>query len=141
VSTAAERVLGYRLGLGRAKLVWDPELVVSGEPGEPPVTGLFDLAAAPTAVVAGDATVLGAVLRAARDRGLRIGSDLAVVAHDDVDWADLVSSPITTTAQPIEEMGATAVRMLLDRIADPDREPSTVRISPTLVHRRSCGCD
>jgi LacI family transcriptional regulator len=140
VSTAAERVLGYRLGLGRAKLVWDPELVVTGEPGAGPVTGLFDLPVAPTAVVAGDATVLGAVLRAARDRGLSIGSDLAVVAHDDVDWADLLPTPITTTAQPVEAMGAMAVKMLLDRIADPDREPSTVRLAPTLVHRQSCGC-
>jgi LacI family transcriptional regulator, galactose operon repressor len=142
VSTSAERLLGYRLGLGRAKLVWDPELVASGPPAAAgdAMASLLALPSPPTAVVAGDGVVLVGVLRAARRRGLRIGSDLAVVAHDDVDWADLVDPPLTTTAQPVAEMATTAVRLLVDRIADPDRPPTTVRIPPRLVHRRSCGC-
>jgi LacI family transcriptional regulator len=37
-------------------------------------------------------------------------------------------------------MGRTAVRMLLDRIADPTRPPTTKRLQTTFVHRRSCGC-
>jgi len=35
LATSTERVLGYRLGLGRAKLTWDPALVVSGASAEP----------------------------------------------------------------------------------------------------------
>lgn len=144
VNPSAERLLGYRLGLGRAKLVWDPELVVSVEAGGMTAgfERLLDLPSPPTAVVAGDGTALIAVLRAARRRGLRIGTDLGVVAHDDPEWADLLERPLTTTAQPIEEMGETAVRMLLDRInhRDDDRQPRTVRIPPTFVHRGSCGC-
>jgi LacI family transcriptional regulator len=140
VSTAAERVLGYRLGLGRARLVWDPELVLDGGPNRAAVAALFDLAAPPTAMVAGDATALGSVLRAARDRGRRIGVDLAVVGHDDPDWADLLPAPLTTTAQPVAEIGAAAVGLLLERIADPEREPRTLRLPPRLVHRNSCGC-
>lgn len=142
VSTSAERVLGYRLGLGRAKLVWDQSLVRSVAPGEAgaALAELLDGPDAPSAVVAGDNTALVEVLRVARERGLAIGKDLAIVAHDDADWTALVDPPITTTAQPIAEIGATAVRMLLARIADPDREPETVRIPPILMHRRSCGC-
>jgi LacI family transcriptional regulator len=142
VSTSAERLLGYRLGLGRAKLVWDPELVASGPPAvsADAMASLLALPSPPTAVVAGDGVVLVGVLRAARRRGLRIGTDLAVVSHDDVDWADLVDPPLTTTAQPVAEIASTAVRLLVDRIADPDRPPTTVRIPPRLVHRHSCGC-
>jgi LacI family transcriptional regulator len=141
-STSAERLLGYRLGLGRAKLVWDPELVASGPPraAHDEMTSLLALPAPPTAVVAGDGVVLVGVLRAIRHLGRKIGTDVAVVAHDDVEWADLVDPPITTTAQPVAEIAATAVRLLVDRIADPDREPTTVRIPPTFVHRASCGC-
>jgi LacI family transcriptional regulator len=62
------------------------------------------------------------------------------VAYDDVDWADLVDPPVTTVAQPIAEMGRTAVRMLLERIADPSRTPTTVRLPTTFMHRNSCGC-
>ncbi|HEX5114047.1 MAG TPA: LacI family DNA-binding transcriptional regulator [Pseudonocardiaceae bacterium] len=142
VSTSAERLLGYRLGLGRAKLVWDPELVASGPPAAAgdAMASLLALPSPPTAVVAGDGVVLVGVLRAARRRGLMIGTDLAVVSHDDVEWADLVDPPLTSTAHPVAEIAATAVRLLVDRIADPDRLPTTVRIPPRLVHRRSCGC-
>jgi LacI family transcriptional regulator len=142
ISTSAERLLGYRLGLGRAKLVWDPELVASGPPsaaaGE--MASLLDLPSPPTAVVAGDAVVLLGVLRAARLLGRRIGVDLAVVAHDDIEWADLLDPPITTTAQPLARIATTAVGLLIERIADPERPASIVRIPPVMMHRRSCGC-
>jgi LacI family transcriptional regulator len=142
VSTSAERVLGYRLGLGRAKLVWDQALVRSVAPGEAgaALVELLDGPDAPTAVVAGDNTALVEVLRVARERGLTIGKDLAVVAHDDADWTALVDPAITTTAQPVAEIGRTAVRMLLERIANSKKEPETVRIPPILMHRQSCGC-
>lgn len=142
ISTSAERLLGYRLGLGRAKLVWDPELVASGPPraAADEMASLLALPAPPTAAVAGDGVVLLGVLRAARAMRLRVGIDLAVVAHDDVEWADLIDPPITTTAQPVAEIAETAVRLLLERIADPDREPRTIRVPPMLRHRQSCGC-
>jgi LacI family transcriptional regulator len=140
ISTSAERLLGYRLGLGRAKLVWAPELVASGpsSAAADEMTSLLDLPVPPTAVVAGDGVVLLGVLRAARRLGLRVGTDLAVVAHDDVDWAELLG--ITTTAQPVERIATTAVRLLIERIAEPDRPASIVRIPPVMMHRQSCGC-
>ena len=92
-------------------------------------------------MVAGDGVVLVGVLRAARRLGIRIGADLAVVAHDDVEWAELVDPAITTTAQPVAQIAAAAVELLVARIADPDRTPSTIRaIPPALMHRQSCGC-
>lgn len=141
-TTSAERLLGYRLGLGRAKLVWDPELVASGPPtaAQAEMTSLLYLPTPPTAIVAGDGIVLLGVLRAARDMRRRIGIDLAVVAHDDPEWADLIDPGITTTAQPVERIATTAVQLLIDRIGDPDRPASIIRIPPELIHRQSCGC-
>lgn len=142
ISTSAERLLGYRLGLGRAKLVWDPELVASGPPkaAADEMTSLLALPSPPTAVVAADGVILLGVLCAARGLALRVGVDLAVVAHDDVEWAELVDPPITTTAQPVADIADTAVRLLVERITDPNRAPATIRIPPLLRHRRSCGC-
>jgi LacI family transcriptional regulator len=136
LATTDERVLGYRLGLGRAGLAWDEELVsADGKLGP-----LLDLSSPPTAVVAGDHMVLTNVLHEVRARGLRIGRDLAIVSYDEVEWSELVDPPLTTMAQPIEEIGRTAVRLLLSRITDPERAPETIRLAPTLMHRSSCGC-
>lgn len=131
LATTDERVLGYRLGLGRAGLAWDEALVrTSLEPLLGQVTGL----------VVSDHHVLVDVLRTARAHGVRIGADLALVTYDEVEWAELVDPPLTTMAQPVEEIGRTAVRLLLARITEPERPPETIRLAPTLRHRRSCGC-
>jgi LacI family transcriptional regulator len=144
LATTSERVLGYRLGLGRSGLIWDENLVASGESAAGPAAAalarLLDLDNPPTAVVAGNNVMLSGVLHEGRRRGLKIGKDLAVVGYDDVEWADLLEPPITTMAQPIAEIGRTAVRMLLTRIADPSRPPTTTRLQPHLMHRKSCGC-
>ncbi len=144
LATSSERELGYRLGLGRSRLRWDPELVVPGESAAGPAAAalgsLLDLPQPPTAVVAGNNTMLSGVLHECRRRGVRVGTELAVVGYDEVEWADLLDPPITTVAQPTAELGRTAVRLLLDRIADPARPPVTKRLPTTFMHRHSCGC-
>lgn len=144
LSTSEERTLGYRLGLGRGGLPWDPTLVACGhstrQGGAEAARALLTLPDPPTAlVVANDAMMLG-VLHEVRGRGIRIGAELAVVGYDDVEWSDLVDPPLTTMAQPVEEIGRRAVGLLLARIADPDRASTTLRLPPRLMHRASCGC-
>ncbi len=144
LSTSEERVLGYRLGLGRSGLTWSSDLVACGnssrEGGALALSTLLALPEPPTALVVGNDSMMVGVLHEARRRGLRIGRDLPVVVYDDVEWADLVDPPLTTMAQPIEEIGRQAVRLLLARINDPARKAETVRLAPTLRHRESCGC-
>jgi Periplasmic binding protein-like domain len=53
------------------------------------------------------------VLRAARDRGLRVPEDLSVVGFDDIEPATLVTPALTTVRQPLGEMGRTAVNVLV----------------------------
>lgn len=142
--TTEERILGYRLGLGRAGIPWNADLVVPGfDTREGGASALANLLAQPepvTAVVVTGEEMLAGVLLEARRRGLRIGEDLAVVGHDDTDWADLVDPPLTTMAPPITDIGREAVRLLLSRVKDPDRSPEVIRLAPELRHRESCGC-
>lgn len=144
LTTSEERTLGYRLGLGRGGLPWNQHLCACGhstrDGGAAAVRSLLSLPEPPTAlVVANDAMMVG-VLHEARALGLRVGVDLAVVGYDDVEWSDLVEPPLTTMAQPVGEIGRRAVRLLLARISDPDRAPTTLRLPPRLMHRASCGC-
>jgi LacI family transcriptional regulator len=144
LTTSEERALGYRLGLGRAGLPWTPELVACGDSsrdgGALALSTLLAYPEPPSALVVGNDSMMVGVLNEARRRGLRIGRDLPVVVYDDVEWAQLVDPPLTTMAQPIEEIGRQAVRLLLARITTPGREPETIRLPPKLRHRASCGC-
>ncbi|TWH21504.1 LacI family DNA-binding transcriptional regulator [Prauserella rugosa] len=141
--TSDERVLGHRLGLGRAGVPWNAELVAAGdfsrEGGAAALAQLLTLAEPPTAVLAADDAMSAGVLLEARRRGLRIGTDLALAGFDDPEWADLVEPPLTTMAQPVADIGREAMRLLLRRFADPECDAETVRLSPQLRVRASCG--
>ncbi|MEC3975653.1 LacI family DNA-binding transcriptional regulator [Amycolatopsis sp. H20-H5] len=144
LTTSEERVLGYRLGLGRAGLRWKSELVACGlsTPGGAAAAAgrLLDGWPSPTALVVTSEAMLIGVQYEAHRRGIRIGTELAVVGYGDMDWARRVEPAVTTMAQPITEIGRKAVQLLLSRIADPDRRPEAVRLAPRFRHRASCGC-
>ncbi|MDH6625452.1 LacI family transcriptional regulator [Streptomyces sp. LBL] len=144
LSTTSERITGYRHGLADAGLPYDERLVVHGDSesagGQRATAALLSLAAPPTALVtANNAMTLGA-LRALRERGLSVPHDVALCCFDDFDWADLFTPRLTAIAQPGKEIGAQAVRVLLERLAAPERAARTVRLPCTFVHRTSCGC-
>ncbi|MFJ9925383.1 LacI family DNA-binding transcriptional regulator [Streptomyces misionensis] len=144
LSTTRERVAGYRDGLAAAGLALDDRLLVSGNSesagAERAAAALLALPDPPTALVtANNAMTLG-TLRALAGRGLSVPGDLALCCFDDFPWADLFSPRLTAIAQPSRELGAQAVRLLLERLAEPDRPPRTVRLPCTFVHRGSCGC-
>ncbi|KAF3464815.1 LacI family DNA-binding transcriptional regulator [Streptomyces sp. Tu 3180] len=144
LSTTAERITGYRHGLRAAGLPYDERLLVHGDSesagAERATAALLSLGARPTALVtANNAMTIGA-LRALRARGRSVPEDIALCCFDDFAWADLFSPRLTAIAQPSRDMGARAVQVLLDRLAEPDRPARTVRLPCAFVHRTSCGC-
>lgn len=87
---------------------------------------------------ADDETASGAIL-ALREAGVRVPEDVAVVGFDDVPFARLLVPPLTTVRAPIETVGMTAARHLIDLIHGRPVEPVTL-LPTELVVRQSCGC-
>jgi LacI family transcriptional regulator len=86
-----------------------------------------------------DISAIGAI-RAIADAGLRVPEDISVVGFDDIVTAAYCKPSLTTVKQPLEEMGARAAQVLLDRIANPTREwPAEIVMEPELVVRESTG--
>ncbi|MFE5160077.1 LacI family DNA-binding transcriptional regulator [Streptomyces sp. NPDC056697] len=144
LSTTTERIAGYRAGLERHGLPFRPGLLAEGHSeargAEDAVHRLLASPEPPTAIItANNAMTIGA-LRALRTAGLSVPDDLALVCFDDFSWADVFSPGLTAISQPSREVGATAVRLLLDRLENPGRPPRTVRLPCAFVHRTSCGC-
>ncbi|MFI7014910.1 LacI family DNA-binding transcriptional regulator [Streptomyces sp. NPDC050164] len=144
LSTTSERITGYRTGLAFAGLPYDERLLVHGDSqsagAEQATAALLSLAVPPTALVTGNNAMTIGALRALRAHGLSVPGDIALCCFDDFAWADLFSPRLTAIAQPSRDIGAQAVRVLLERLAEPDRPARTVRLPCTFVHRTSCGC-
>jgi LacI family transcriptional regulator, galactose operon repressor len=145
LATTEERVAGYRLGLDRAGLPYDDELLRGGASDAEPARGataqLLQMPDPPTAlIVANNQMTIGA-MRALREAGLSVPTDMALVAFDDFDWADLFEPRLTTIAQPHQELAAHAVDLIVTRIAEPEQPARSLRVTPTLIHRNSCGCN
>lgn len=144
LSTTTERLRGYQDALQRHGLALDPQLVISGR-GDPNRTAeavqtLMSSSAPPTALITGNNMMTIGALRALNSLGIEVPGDLAVAAFDDFEWADFFRPRLTVVRQASQEIGQTAVQLLIQRIADPSRPPRTLRFPTEFVHRESCGC-
>jgi LacI family transcriptional regulator len=142
IRTADDRLAGYRDALRVAKIRGSTKLVKRSEyraAGARSATA--ELFSAPeeqpdALLVANNAMAIGA-LECLQDLGLRPGRDVGVVAFDEAPWTTLLDPPLTVMAQPAYEIGMLAARMLLARIGDPSRQPSTTTLNATLIERHS----
>ena len=100
---------------------------------------ILDRPERPTAIIAASDTMAVGALRAARERGLTVGRDLALVGFDDTPSAPLVTPPLTSLAQPLEEVGRLLVENLVAQLAGQRPEPYQALLKPTLVVRESTG--
>jgi LacI family transcriptional regulator len=120
--SGTERVEGYLRALREAGVRHDPELLVKGDwtglGGAGALMRLLSLPAPPDGVFcANDIMAIGA-LSAARDAGLRVPDEVAIVGFDDIDAAALVHPPLSTVLNPAYETGAVAARLLQERMTD-----------------------
>jgi LacI family transcriptional regulator len=89
----------------------------------------------PTAVFAATDLQGASLMRAARDLGLRIPDDLAVLGFDDIDLADYVG--LTTVNQHLDESGRVAVELLISRMADPSRPVQHIQLPLEVIERET----
>lgn len=93
---------------------------------------LLDAGDRPTAIMAHHDVLAVGILLAARDRGLRVPEDVAVMGFDDGETA--IAADLTTVRQPFEESGSTALSVLLGHIGGSDLRSTTV-LDVRLVER------
>lgn len=146
---AALRLQGFKAALQEAGLAPDERALIicdarAGQHGFNEAAGYLAMQRLiaqnhplPTALfVASDVQCLG-VMRAAKEAGLRIPEDLALVGFDDIEFAKFVG--LTTMRQPIADMGRMAVTRLLDRIQGTVTGEFHRELEAELIIRESCG--
>jgi LacI family transcriptional regulator len=77
-------------------------------------------------------------MRSLTKRGRRIPEDMAIVGYDDVEFASVLSTPLTTVRQPKYELGYRAAQLLLDETQHPEQHShQQVVFQPELLVRGS----
>lgn len=139
-STSRDRERGFREGL-RAGGAPPPLRVVGGYDmarAAEAADALFANAARPDAVFcASDHMALAVMDRARFRHGLRVPEDVSIVGFDDAVPAAWPAYALTTFAQPVEEMVAAAVDLLISRLEGSASPPRRVVVPGELVVRGS----
>jgi LacI family transcriptional regulator len=91
----------------------------------------------PTAIFAGADIVAMGVLEALTEAKLTVPDDISVAGYDNTTFAALGPISLTSVDQAGHHIGRTAARLLLDRITDRTRPTAQVKLSPTLIPRRT----
>ncbi len=142
-TAAADRKAGYVQALEEAGLTVDERYIQQAnftpESGKAAMMALLSQSPRPSAVfVAGDTVALGAI-QAAKEAGLRVPEELAVVGFDDIPLAAYFDPPLTTVRLPAYGLGWGAGELLI-RILEGDEIASPhVLLDTELVVRQSCG--
>lgn len=141
IATADDRLAGYKDALRSARHKYSAKLVrrteYRADGAHEATVDLLSQDERPDALLVANSTMAIGVLAALAELGLKLGKDVGVVAFDDAPWAPLVNPPLSVVSQPAYEVGTVAAQLLLDRIADGSRVPTTTTLSATLIPRGS----
>jgi len=91
----------------------------------------------PTALVVQSDYHAQGVLRAAAEMGLSVPRDLSVISFDGIELAGYGTVPLTTMAQPLDDVAAALVQCLLDRIKGDNSPPRRQLFPMRMIERNS----
>ena len=137
------RLAGLHAALERNGLALRREYFVVGDltqqGGFRAMSQLLDLTPPPTAVIScNDLSALGAS-RAAQNRGLVVGRDIAITGFDDIPLAEHSHPSLTTVRQPIYDIGCQICEMLIRLVQGEELAKRHILLRPELIIRESSG--
>ena len=120
VYTAKERMVGYLRALADAGILYNDDLVISGQndfaTGYRSFEVLMQQRNRPTAVFTTNYDITTGFITAAHERGLHVPEDVAVFGFDSVEICSMMTPPLPVVHQPDQLIGKTAAQFLLDRL-------------------------
>lgn len=131
------RLVGFRQGLQEAGILLEDEFVrlapYTLEQTRQAAIELLHTSNPPTAVFAATDFQALSMIRVARQLGVMIPQELAVIGFDDLDMAEYAD--LTTVRQHLDESGRLAIEILLAHIADSSRPVQHITLPLTLIER------
>jgi LacI family transcriptional regulator len=143
-SSNRERLRGYRDAMREAGLPGPESAIKVGTTrstwGIMATKDLLREPEPPTALFVASNAIMPGVMRALRQREVRLPEDLSLICFDDIDWFSFSVPPITAIRTAHNRLAEAAVDLLFRRIQVPEdvnRGPAYVEINFELVLRES----
>jgi LacI family transcriptional regulator len=137
--TVYARAAGFREALMAHGIEVSPGHRCEGEPDDPTFVRSLVKDNRPDAIVCANDQTAATLIRTLNQAKVRVPEDVRVTGFDDVKYATLVSTPLTTIHQPCRDLAEVAFRAMTERISEPTIPPRIINVSPTLIVRESCG--
>lgn len=141
LTNAAERLKGFTRAVREAKIEIEPEFVQEARydtaSGYQAAVRLLQMLPRPTAILACNDLMAFGVLQAARELGLRCPEDLSIAGFDGLEFTKFTDPSLTSVYQPGYQLGATAARLLLQRVDGMHFEPKKILLPTELKKRNS----
>lgn len=136
-----DRYEGYKMALEEAGIKANEKYIIKTdlleEGGYEGANCLMRLPEPPTAVVATDDLIAFGVMRAARDRGLTIREDLAVIGFNNMPFSQYASPPLSSVDINTYQLGRKASEMLMQDLFEENKTFKRCIIPHKLIVRRS----
>lgn len=132
---SARRVSGWQSAMADAGLPTDA-LLAAGDfsyaSGRAATIALLGAAEPPTAIIASNDQMSLAALALVRERGFEVPRDISLVSFDDTPIVRFAAPPLTAVVQPIAEVTARAVELIVTQNGAPIDAPIVVRAGLTI---------
>jgi LacI family transcriptional regulator len=147
ISTAVDRVEGYKRALQEESITIDNSLIKWGEKysredGYRNAVELLNMDNPPTAIFGGNRLITVGMLKAIRELNLKIPDDISVVSFDEVEDISVTNPFLTVVSQNSYAIGVVATEWILKRIKGESKfleDPQDIVLQPKLIIRESCG--
>jgi DNA-binding LacI/PurR family transcriptional regulator len=143
LTNAEERLKGFMRALSASRLQIAPEFVQEArfdtQSGYQAALRLLRMLPRPTAIFACNDLIAFGVLQAARELNLRCPEDLSIAGFDSLEFTKFTDPALTSVYQPGYQLGATAGRLLLQRVDGMRSLPKKVFLPTELKKRNSVG--
>jgi LacI family transcriptional regulator len=140
---ANDRVTAYKQSLRTAGIALDPRYIAvchhTLRDGYHAAEQLLALSPRPTAIIGINDLMAFGALQASLRQGLSVPADVSVAGFDDLPMSSLLSPPLTSGRADGAEIGRQCVRLILERIRNPDRPAQRVHFPTRLIVRASTG--
>lgn len=142
IALSNRRYIAYADALAKHRIPFDEQLVIrtkeiTKEESFRLVSKMIGQGNVPDGIFCfNDHLAIGA-MRAFQSHGIKIPETVSIMGFSESQSALITTPPLSSVAQPLEQMGEAAARMLLEKIENPDAEVRQVVLDATINVRGS----